>query len=760
MTQLTPFFPKDDVLLSLTNQNILDKITNILEMFWLPPHEMDLKIKETILPLEQHSDLRIVVSGETKNISLYIISLTAVLVVMPFSSIDSNVLLQEVYGEFALPQGHHWYIFPSDEVLLQRLTLPRVLLVNPCVLENFPIPRLCLSIGLVGSYLRKFQKADVRIIDMQVGSTIEDIVREARTLQPDLFGMSISYGQKHLALSILKEIYKAKDERAINPLIVLGNIISASFPKEFLTIYPDSIVVCGEGEVTIIELMEYISGERKLADVSGIAYTDGSGKIQRTLNKSVPMENIPLPSLDTINDIARCRGAVTLELSRGCQWNVCTFCPREHKSSHWKTFTTPQILEQFRSLSVVCDKFGIKRHIFLADEEFLGGINDGKETTRMADVARSLIKDKFSMSFDAAARVDQVYEPQMNREWHIKRMEMWHLTRKAGLDRLFMGIESGSEAQLKRYGKGIKPEHSVYAIRILSALGIPLRFGFVTFDQLMVGLKDLKENIAFLERTDAFMNEINVEDYGYEKLFDLLIHDQEFIAAHSANKPIHSGVSYMLASMEVLLNSRYKIMLDNAEKRYGKRLILDKDFPDTNMGRYKVDFLDDLIGDISKSSQKWIDRHFGLSYAIKSLYKVAPKKEKEYLSNWMILYRRISFILVKALIYIFDEHEIEKRAEALADLALLLQDDYLVRQIEKLYEATREKRYSSRMQIIEDCMDLFDGLVEQANQQIERLMKSGLITDTADSQIMGVMHRWKENKGVWMLINDPSKVAV
>ena len=753
MAPILPFHSKEEFLLSFTEKKVLDEINGILEQFWLPPHVMTQKIKENVLPPGKTVVQDVIVSGETKNISLYLVSKYAILVITPLASINDNIVLKEVYGNLSLPEDLHWHVFSADECFLRRLSLPKVLLVNPCVLENFPIPRLSLSIGLVASYLRKYQKADVHIIDMQVGSTVEDIIQEIRKLRPLLFGMSISYGQKYLALSILKEIHRAKEDGVINSLVVLGNIIPASFPKEFLSVYPDSIVACGEGERTIIELIEHLNGERNLTEVSGIAYAHPSGKVLRTLNTSVPMETVPLPALDTIEDIARCRGAVTLELSRGCQWNVCTFCPREHKSSHWKTFTTPQILEQFAYLHNICEIFNIKKHIFLADEEFMGGMNDGKETERIADVAKALIQRNSSMSFDAAARVDQIYDPHMDKEWHIKRMEMWHRTRQAGLDRLFMGIESGSEAQLRRYGKGIKPEHSIFAIKILSALGIPLRFGFITFDQLMIGLKDLKENIDFLERTDAFMNQINVEQYGYAKLFDLLVHDKDFVAAHSANTPLYSGVSYMLASMEVLLNSRYKVMLENAEKRFGKRLVLDADRPDTNMGRYKVEFADDLVREISISCQKWIDRHFGLSYAVKSLFKVAPKQEMVALSDWMLSFRSISLFLVKALVYIFD---LEDNSEYLEHISVMLQHEPSISEVKELRARVGGNHTKKRSAIIEHCMNIFDGLVEQENLKLELLICSNAITDTENAQVASVLHRWKEKKGVWRLINDLS----
>jgi len=743
---------EEEALFLLTENSIIDEMRTVVEQFWLPPHKACAQIEKIIRLYTDDLSLKVMVSGETKNISLYIIGSSGVLALTPFSNIDSNVLLQKVYGESLLPKNRKWYIFPPDPRLIRRLTLPKVLLVNPCVLENFPVPRLSLSIGLLASYLRKYQKADVRIIDMQMGFTVKDIIDEALQFRPVLFGLSISFGQKGIALSILDEIYNARKPAITDPLIVLGNIIPAAFPSEFLERYPDSIVAHREGELTIMGLVEYLQGERELESVPGITFRNKLGNIQSTPNESVPMALIPLPALDTIEDLVRCKGALTLELSRGCQWNACTFCPREHKSSIWKTFPTEQILDQFIRLRQICDHFGLSRHVFLADEEFVGGMNDGLETERITGLSQELRRRDIGIHIDAAARVDQVYSPSMGTAWHIKRMKMWHLCRQAGLDRLFMGIESGSNAQLQRYGKGISAGHAVIAIRILSALGIPLRFGFIMFDQLMIGLKDLKENITFLERTDAFMKPIDVQEYGYEKLFELLLRDKDFVATFSANKPIYAGVSYMLATMEVLINSRYKVMLKHAERQYGKQLILDENTPDTNMGRYKVVFVDGLIKDISVSSQKWIDRHFGAAYTIKSAYKIAPEPERKYLMDWMIAYRSISLLLVKALVFIFDENE---NPEELFDIMTSgILEPNLPSSLGEFRNDSRKGNPVYRARLIEDCLNIFDRLVEVEMRKLKTLMELGEVTDTADGRLHAVLQRWQANKGMWVLIND------
>ena len=720
----------------------MDSFINILSKFWLSPEEMvDLVVKD----IEKHTknnSLKVIVSGETENISLYILDKNDVFIFSPFTPIENNVLLNEIYDKKKLPLNINSYIFPLDNKILNRLKMPKVLLVNPCVNENFPIPRLCLSVGILAGYLRKYQKAEVRIIDMQMNFTLSDVEKFVELFSPYLIAISISFGQKDLAISILEKVYKNKFSNK-KPLIVLGNVIPASYPQEFLDLYPNILISRGEGEITLLKLIDYIKGKCKLSEVPGIVYLNETNIIKRTENSSVSMSDIPLPALDTIKSISYLRGALTLELSRGCQWNSCSICPREHKSSLWKTYNPEEVSRLFYLIHKVCEEFNLEKHIFLADEEFIGDTSN-EETERIQNICNILINNKYHLKYDASTRVDQIYTPNKDNEWHIKRVEMWHFCKKSGLEKLFVGIESGSDNQLKRYNKGIKKSDSVIAIRILTALGISPRFGFITFDPLMQGFNDLKENIEFLSRTDAFIKKIDVEKYGYNKLFHLL-QDERFVEANKMGIPIYAGVSYMLASLEVLINSHYVEMIREVEQNKRKMLI-SNDVPDINMCRYKTKYLDEFIQDISVSTQKWIDRNFAVAYCVKSLHKVAPPSEKKILMNWMITYRMISLFLLRALIYIFDESDDES-------IIVPLENLHIINSIRNLRLKYKHDKSLNRLTLILKCMDIFEDLVKKQNDEIFNLLEIGMVSDNSNKNLYTVLHTWENNMGIWKLIN-------
>lgn len=69
---------------------------------------------------------------------------------------------------------------------------------------------------------------------------------------------------------------------------------------------------------------------------------------------------------------------------------------------------------------------------------------------------------------------------------------------------------------MRRFGKGTTIQQNILALRILTALGIKIRIGFIMFDPLMKDISELKENLDFLARTDAIMNPLNIKNYTYE----------------------------------------------------------------------------------------------------------------------------------------------------------------------------------------------------------------------------------------------------
>lgn len=123
--------------------------------------------------------------------------------------------------------------------------------------------------------------------------------------------------------------------------IVLGGEHATAVPELCLQESP-ALTACaiGEGEETVVELVEAFAGARSLADVSGIVYRD-TGEIRRTAPRARirEVDRIPLPRwdltpidryLDGGHSFGVDRGrTMALLATRGCPYR-CTFCSSPH----------------------------------------------------------------------------------------------------------------------------------------------------------------------------------------------------------------------------------------------------------------------------------------------------------------------------------------------------------------------------------------------------------------------------------------------
>ena len=69
--------------------------------------------------------------------------------------------------------------------------------------------------------------------------------------------------------------------------------------------------------------------------------------------------------------------------------------------------------------------------------------------------------------------------------------------------------------------------------------------GFVMFDPLMPDIKELQENIEFLERTDAVLRPI-ISDESDEKILLQIESDEKWIQEQKAGIALYNYVSYLM----------------------------------------------------------------------------------------------------------------------------------------------------------------------------------------------------------------------
>ncbi len=723
-----------DKLLDLFEANLASSAKEILSKIWIPPYEAAKQIQKKLsqIPLLAPYFNEVMVSGETDNVSLYLIGNDEVLFYTPFMNFTRNVIFSELSPQVIAKHGDQLCLVKKNDNLAERLRLPKVLLVNPWLKEVLPSPQLNLSVASLASYLRKYQKAEVKIVDMQLGATIDDVVSELKSFSPDIFGLSVRFGYFYLCMEILARVISEPTNRG-RPLIIAGGPTASLGYEEILRRFPEVLICSGEGERTMLDLAEYAKGIKKsLSEVSGIVYLK-DGEIKRNPVIEIEMDDLPLPAMDTLPGLAENKGSLlAMETSRGCSYSACTFCPRVNMPRKWKAMSPSKVLWQLGYYEKAFANFHLEPTIYLADEDFIGRMSDNREAQRIEEIMEGINRNDFKIFFYSIdARVDQIYNPRQSKEWHIERMKMLNLCKEAISGFFLLGVESGSNKVLKRFNKRIEVNDSIMAIRILTSLGIDCRAAFINFDPLM-DFEELRENVLLLERDDILLRPANLSKTSYAELFEN-IHDEGYIRENSLHRPLYEKTGFMTTELQVLIGSRYAELMKKAEQTYQKELFLSR-IPDYDKAMYRVRFLDETIGDIALAYRKWFEKHWVLDGTLRGLMYTTAGDGRKRVEEFRTEYKRISFLFLKSLVWLFDKADI-----------LSLNDE--LGEIRKLRQLKEEVGIKERKEIILELLRLFEQRMHLLVDEIEEAMNRKIILE---NNLRRVINQWRK-ESAWPL---------
>lgn len=543
-----------------------------------------------------------------------------------------------VSGRVALAEPDSWLsaaVLSLDAV--DRLARPRVLLTSLYHPEWFPLPRFPLAISDLARAARLTLMGQVQLIDMQLGASLDEIIQRVHDEQPDIVGISATFGQHDLMTDLLDRI----EQLSVPPLVLAGGSLTVRNEAMLLERFPRLLIARGAGEPTIADAMGYFHGDRELASIRGIGWGIGYRGAPRHGHGSRPGEHgrrarrtavAPnraqrdfLPELDLLDATFACNGVAQLEISRGCT-SHCSFCPRGHKGS-WSGGTTDRLPWILAEIGKVADRHpALSRTLYVVDEEFIGRGTDAVD--RALTVASTISNAGFA--WESSCRIDQVVRPDRDRAWHVERASMWRSLLGAGLRRMLFGVESGVTSILERFAKDTTAEQNALAIRTLSALGVPTRFTYITFDHLMTA-DELAASHAFQARTDLLLQPL--PELSVEQIVDGVT-DPDFVAEYATGRPFYTEISYMLVSMECLIGAPYTRAVA-AQGLTGPA--------DPRMGRVEAQFADWRIGACACRAQMWVDRHFALDYTLKSLEKILDGVPRQRVRNARVVLKDGSF---------------------------------------------------------------------------------------------------------------------
>ncbi len=331
--------------------------------------------------------------------------------------------------------------------------------------------------------------ADIFIVNPTINNhAVDDFLEKVSIGGYKLIGLSVPQGTYFIAKSILEKIAQLKQ----NHLVVLGHAIPTYTPEIFLDDFPDVVVVHGWGEEALVQLVNYVNaGSPRLDDIANISFFDKAN--EKIISTSINYSADPVPA----KRVSVSKYFARIETSRDCHYGLCTFCTRPPGlSKSWKRLPVEEILQSVQELK----NAGVTYFTF-ADEDFVGNDLNGA-----LEIATGIEKIG-GMSFSISLRADNVFNPNsaLDSQENLLRNFVISQLKKSGLSFMFIGLESLSDSQLKRYGKGVKPKDAIEAINIIKQHEIPLEVGFMLFDPF-ISLKELEEITLALRNSGVWEN--------------------------------------------------------------------------------------------------------------------------------------------------------------------------------------------------------------------------------------------------------------
>jgi anaerobic magnesium-protoporphyrin IX monomethyl ester cyclase len=291
----------------------------------------------------------------------------------------------------------------------------------------------------------------------------------------DAVGITLSTDQLKPVAHLAQEI-KGRNPKI--PILIGGPHCTVLLDQALRDIPCADISVIGDGEPVILEILQWLVGDKGLSDIQGIYYREHhkikQGKPPRLIEK---LDDIRFPARHLIEKnrygISPWRlsltGTVTsIATSRGCPYH-CRFCATNTIKSK-ERYRKRSAENVFREIQQAAKDY---HSILIVDDNFLA------DKTRAHQLFDMIIESGLKVNlFIEGARVDSIDK------------DLCSKMKQAGVSTILFGVESGNQAVLDYYHKGI----TLNQIRRAINLAHTMRF-FVYASFILGAPMETKEHI-------------------------------------------------------------------------------------------------------------------------------------------------------------------------------------------------------------------------------------------------------------------------
>lgn len=357
--------------------------------------------------------------------------------------------------------------------------------------RRFPLSVMALAAVLEG-------REEYEIVDGNLDPGPDTtIARLIESHSVELLGVSVMPGPQ--MISAMKSC-KAIRARYPRVPIVWGGYFPSVYGDATLKAKYVDYAVRGQGENTLLELIEALRGQREFSKIAGLSYKDAFGLCVHNPERPMqgpdafpwtPFQRIPVPCYLRPSYFGKRTGAH--QASIGCPFQ-CSFCAVHEAYGSQQKMESPARTEAI--LRHLVKDYGMDGVQFYDMNFFMREDHTRELMERLAPLG---------LHWWCEGRIDAIccYSDQ-TLEW----------IRKAGCTMIFFGAESGSDRVLQEMKKGITTEQTLEVAKRLRRLNIVPEFSFVVGNPKDPE-GDTRETIAFVRKIKRLnpISEIIVQHY-------------------------------------------------------------------------------------------------------------------------------------------------------------------------------------------------------------------------------------------------------
>lgn len=335
---------------------------------------------------------------------------------------------------------------------------------------------------------------------VELHSTLRQTVEAVERLEADVIGFTGPadvYGEIDF---IVRELRR----RGYSGRVVLGNDhATLNYRAIMQSVAGIDAVFRGESEDAIVRYVQALAGDGALAGVPGLVWRRGGELVVNPPGHPLDLNTLTPPARDDLTSVLALGMSGSIFAGRGCLYR-CSFCTTGAVAASvgpkggamWRKKDSTQVAAEMLAL---VDAYGLQ-HVTVVDDLFLAKDEASHEWAR--EFAAALQEGGNTASFMIDCRVDSI------------RRDTFAELKAAGLARVFVGAESGSQGALRSLNKNYGGASTLDRLDVLQDLELEAILGFINFTPYET-TEGLRQSAALLRSCgfpdyELFLQEVRV----------------------------------------------------------------------------------------------------------------------------------------------------------------------------------------------------------------------------------------------------------